>query len=154
MYTQVIESFEGEFRWLSNFEPCKMHHNDLEYETAEHAYQSSKTNSLHEKKAFTLSGGYHAGKAKRKGRKVTIRFDWEDVKLSVMEEILRIKFCPVRNPKLALKLFNTDPCILIEGNTWGDVFFGVCDGEGENHLGKILMKIRSDLLSYYTVVDI
>lgn len=43
-------------------------------------------------------------------------------------------------------LMRTGESILIEGNTWGDTYFGVCNGVGENNLGKDLMSIRGRLL--------
>jgi hypothetical protein len=80
------------------------------------------------------------GEAKRRGRRATIRPDWEEVKLDVMEDLLRQKFVG-----LARALVMTGDEELVEGNTWGDRFWGVCQGAGENHLGRLLMKIRSEL---------
>jgi predicted NAD-dependent protein-ADP-ribosyltransferase YbiA (DUF1768 family) len=61
-----------------------------------------------------------------------------------MEDLSRQKFS---HPELRQKLLDTGSCTLVEGNTWGDTFWGVCDGVGENHLGKLLMTIRADLES-------
>jgi predicted NAD-dependent protein-ADP-ribosyltransferase YbiA (DUF1768 family) len=33
---------------------------------------------------------------------------------------------------------------LCEFNTWGDTFYGVCNGVGKNILGKLLMEIRDE----------
>ena len=63
-------------------------------------------------------------------------------KLGITEDVIRQKF---NNPELKEKLIATGDAELIEGNPWGDTFWGVCEGKGENHLGKILMKIRSEL---------
>jgi hypothetical protein len=82
------------------------------------------------------------GESKKLGRRCPVREDWEEIKLSVMEELVRSKFS---NPKLSQKLLETNDKLLVEGNTWGDTFWGVCNGRGENHLGKILMKVRSEL---------
>ena len=60
-----------------------------------------------------------------------------------MYEIVKDKFS--RNPELRVKLLNTGDIELIEGNYWGDTFWGVCNGKGENHLGKILMRVRKEL---------
>ena len=73
------------------------------------------------------------------GMKLTLRPDWDSFRLLAMEEIIQEKFDQYE--ALKLKLIMTNPAELIEGNHWGDVFWGVCKGKGENHLGKILMKI-------------
>lgn len=82
------------------------------------------------------------GEAKRLGRKATLRLDWEKVKLTIMEDLLRQKFAW---KELKEKLLSTGDEELVEGNTWSDTFWGVCNGKGENHLGKLLMKIREEL---------
>ena len=82
------------------------------------------------------------GKAKKAGREIICRSDWKEIKDSVMELALRIKF---QNKVLCEKLLNTGNSELVEGNWWGDTYWGVCEGKGENRLGKILMKIRDEL---------
>ncbi len=83
--------------------------------------------------------------AKRAGRRVLLRPDWEHIKVELMEEIVRAKF--TQNADLAHMLLSTVDRLLREGNTWHDTCWGVdyVTGEGENHLGKILMKIREEL---------
>jgi ribA/ribD-fused uncharacterized protein len=71
-----------------------------------------------------------------------IREDWKDVRLNIMYNLLWIKF---NNTELKEALLLTDGYELVEGNWWGDTFWGVCSGYGENYLGKLLMKIRSEL---------
>ena len=95
-----------------------------------------------EKKAFVE---YGPGKSKGVGRRVPLRPDWEQVKVGIMEEIVRAKF--TQNPELAARLMATGEKILVEGNTWGDTCWGVDlrTGQGENHLGRILMKVREEL---------
>ena len=83
------------------------------------------------------------GQAKKYGKTVELRKDWEDVKLSIMEEIIREKF--IYDPDLVKMLLDTGDKELIEGNNWNDTFWGMCRGKGENHLGKILMKLREEL---------
>lgn len=80
--------------------------------------------------------------AKKLGRKVELRKDWESIKLDVMYELLCDKF---DIPELQQLLLDTGDAKLIEGNHWQDCFYGVCDGKGLNHLGKILMRIRSEI---------
>ena len=86
--------------------------------------------------------------AKSRGRQITLRPDWEEVKLGIMEEIVRVKF--TQNHALRQQLLDTGDRELREGNNWHDTFWGVDlrTGKGENHLGKILMKIRSELAQY------
>ncbi len=83
-------------------------------------------------------------KAKRLGRGVSLRPNWENIKLQVMKDIVRAKF--TQNTDLRIMLVQgTGDAELIESNDWGDEFWGVCDGKGENHLGKILMEVREEL---------
>ena len=83
--------------------------------------------------------------AKREEKKVQLRADWETVKNGVMEEVVRAKFS--QNPDLLQKLLDTGDLELTEGNGWHDTYRGVDvrTGKGENHLGRILMKLRSEL---------
>jgi ribA/ribD-fused uncharacterized protein len=83
------------------------------------------------------------GRARRLGQKVSMRPDWDDVKIIIMRELTRIKF---QNPGLREKLICTGRHHLIEGAPWGDRFWGVCEGEGENHLGRILMDVRAEIM--------
>ena len=78
------------------------------------------------------------------GRKLQVREGWDSIKLTVMEDLLRQKFAAA---DLRQKLLDTGDAELVEGNVWQDFWWGVCDGKGENHLGKLLMAIRNDLLS-------
>ena len=73
-----------------------------------------------------------------------MRPDWEQVKTGIMEEIVRAKF--TQHPELAALLLATGDTVLVEGNHWGDTCWGVDTrtGRGENHLGKILMKVRGN----------
>lgn len=137
----TIKEFQGEFRFLSNFWMEPLYFNRTEYKSAEHAYQSMKT--LNHVEQRRIMAAIAPGEAKRLGRTVKIRGDWEEKKLRIMERIVRAKF---RTNSLRKKLIATGDQELIEGNNWGDTFWGVCRGRGENHLGKILMKVREELL--------
>jgi ribA/ribD-fused uncharacterized protein len=134
---ETISVFRGEYEFLSNFYGCKVVFEGVCYHSAEHAYQAAKSTSP-EVRAKVAAIDY-PGDAKKLGRRIQLRPDWEDIKLEVMEEILFYKFAA---PALRAKLLNTGNKELIEGNTWGDTFWGVCGGKGQNHLGKLLMKIR------------
>jgi ribA/ribD-fused uncharacterized protein len=136
---RTIQSFQGEFRFLSNFHPAPVLYCGKGYPSVENAYQAAKTNNPDRRVAFQTCT---AGQAKKMGRRVGLRPDWESIKLGVMLELLRQKF--EHNPLRAM-LLETKDATLIEGNTWGDQYWGVCAGVGENHLGKLLMQIRSEL---------
>lgn len=141
---ETIDSFREEFGFLSNFYPVGLDYKGLHYLNAEAAFQAQKCQTEEEKQQFTY---LPANKSKRLGRQVQLRPDWEDIKVGLMEEIVREKF--TQNPELGQKLLATADIPLIEGNTWGDTCWGVDTrtGKGENHLGKILMKIREELKS-------
>lgn len=139
----TIDSFTGDYRFLSNFYPCHYVYLDhAAYPSVEHAYQAAKSLDDKVRRWFYKSPLPTAGEAKKMGRKLTLRSDWEGVKLSVMEGLLRQKF---NQPELKEKLLETGDATLVEGNTWGDTFFGVDKRKGgHNHLGKLLMKIRNE----------
>ena len=136
----VIDSFFGPYRFLSNFEPCTVEYDGMTYTCSEAAYQAAKTTDVSLRIAFTTMNG---SKAKFAGQRLTLRPDWNEVKVNAMYEIVKDKFS--RNHELKLKLLQTGDLQLVEGNYWGDKFWGVCNGEGENHLGKILMRVRKEL---------
>lgn len=135
-----IDSFSDEFRFLSNFYPCKVEYENLIYPSVEHAYQAAKTLDIYERRQILFSA--KAGDAKKLGRKLTLRSDWESIKLQVMEDLVRQKF---KYESLKKRLLATEDVYLEEGNYWSDFYWGVCNGIGENHLGKILMKVRKEL---------
>ena len=138
-----VEEFKDEFSFLSNFYPAPLMYRGIAYPTSEHAYQAAKC--LDDNSRLNISILGTPGQSKRYGRTVALRPDWEDVKLEIMENIVRAKF--MQNPSLRVKLLLTEDLILEEGNTWGDTYWGICGTTGKNHLGKILMKVREDLKS-------
>jgi len=136
----MISEFRGVHRFLSNFWPVEIRFEGVEYPTVEHAYQAAKTNDLYFRKL--IQGCLTPGQAKRMGGKVPIRSDWEKIKDKVMLRLLREKF-----KHMALKelLLGTGECRLVEGNTWGDTYWGVCNGKGKNQLGNLLMYVREEV---------
>jgi len=136
-----IDSFSEAFRFLSNFYPAPLLYEGIEYATSEHAFQAAKT--LDQDQRLNIAMLETPGESKRYGKTVKLRPDWDDIKVRVMCEIIDAKF--TQNPNLKEKLLATEDAILIEGNTWGDTFWGVCNGKGENNLGKILMGFRENL---------
>lgn len=137
----MIRDFRGEYNFLSNFYPVKVKCDfGLIYNSTEAAYQAQKTMDRMIRLMFT---NYKPIVAKRNGKKIKLRNDWEEVKLDIMLDLLRQKF---QYSGLRQKLIDTGDEKLIEGNWWGDTFWGICRGIGENHLGKLLMKVRAELL--------
>lgn len=138
----MIDSFEGEYEFLSNFYRCRIVQGLITYPTAEHLYQTSKV--MDAKDALTISLQLTPGQAKRVTAGMTIRPDWDEIKVNVMRRIVRAKF--EQHPDLMQKLEATRPHKLLEGNNWHDTFWGVCTCEthqgGLNWLGQILMEIR------------
>lgn len=137
----TINSFSGEYRFLSNFFEAPFNFGGYTYPTSEHAFAAMKTTDPEERRA--IRDLETPGQAKRAGRNVTLREDWEDVKKDIMNAIVWEKF--LQNPDLKEKLLATGDEFLVEGNTWGDKVWGVCDGEGMNWLGEILMRLRYEL---------
>ena len=137
-----ITRFSGQYRFLSNFYPLKegVLLADLVYPTVEHAYQASKTVNVMQRRL--IQQAFSPGEAKRLGKKVSMRPEFEDIKVQVMLRLVRQKF---KNPFLANILVATGDRVLVEGNDWGDQFWGESPvGTGKNKLGKILMKVRKE----------
>ena len=134
----MIGKFQGEYRWLSNFAKSTVRFEGVNYPTIENAYQAAKTLNKEERIPFQTCT---PREAKQLGYKLTLRDDWDYVKLHIMYSLNQQKY---RIPEYRDRLLATGIQNLVEGNTWGDQFWGVCDGVGENHLGRILMRIRED----------
>lgn len=141
-----IESFIKEYRFLSNFHPVKVSlmdpvHEELFFNSVEAAYQAAKCIDSNDKLLFV---NLNAADAKALGRKVKMVKNWDDIKLDVMEDLVRQKF---KVPTLRQCLLDTCGKELIEGNWWGDHYWGVDikTGEGLNHLGNIISKIRDEI---------
>lgn len=139
-----IDLFRGEYYFLSNMYPCRINVNGLSFISSESLYQSFKLLDTEERKQFQSMDGYKAKKFFA-SRKDLIRPDWHDIKLDVMKLVVYYKF--KQNPYLINLLLQTGDAQLIEGNNWGDIFWGVCKNKGSNHLGKILMDLRSQFKS-------
>ena len=156
-----ILEFHGEYRWLSNFHDFIIDLGGRMFASAEHAYQATKTFDPDEQRAVQFARS--PGQAKRIGAGVTLRPDWETARLDMMRLVLAAKF-PEGDKALTTKLLATGDRLLVEGNTWGDRFWGACwepisaanpndptpawanVGDdylvGENHLGLLLMERR------------
>jgi ribA/ribD-fused uncharacterized protein len=136
-----ISEFQGEYRFLSNFWPATVEYEGITYPTSEHAYQAAKTLDANDRRRIAAMAT--PSEAKKAGRALKLRTDWDTAKFRVMEDVVRDKF--TRHSDLAAKLLATGDALLEEGNAWGDRVWGVYQGQGENRLGLILMKVRTEL---------
>lgn len=140
-----IICFDGDYRFLSNFYPCNVTYGGKAYPSSEHVYQAAKTIDDSERETVRNSQGARA--AKKAGKQVTLRANWDAIKDDVMLDVLRLKFS---DKDLKKKLVDTGDKVLVEGNYWHDNWFGVCycekcKGVGKNRLGQLLMKIREEI---------
>ena len=144
-----ITEFQGEYCWLSNFYPCTVEMDFAYYPSVEHAYQAAKT-ILPNIRMVLQNPTLPAGDAKKIGSGLKLPAMWEETKIRVMTQLVSQKF--LFNPELGAKLVATRGRDIIEGNYWGDTFWGVCRGKGQNHLGEIIMEIRDVLLEQWDKV--
>ncbi|HEY4347497.1 MAG TPA: NADAR family protein [Gaiellaceae bacterium] len=145
----TIDSFRGEFFFLSNF------YVEQDGSTVEHRFQAAKTTDSEAARLIAFAPTPSAAKARggrsgmetlsvELGRTIELRPDWEEIKVGVMRGLLRDKFA---DPELAARLLATGDAELIEGNTWNDRFWGSVRGAGQNWLGRLLMERRVELSS-------
>ena len=125
---EAVTEFRGEFFFLSNFYYAPITYMGQRYANNEAAFQAQKTRNPNKRREFSIQNLQHPGDAKRLGRHLQLREDWEEIKLELREKLLQTCCCP-----------------LFEENTWGDRYWGTVNGYGENHLGIILMDIRAKL---------
>lgn len=143
----MINQFEGGYEFLSNFYEVPFRWRGNEYPTVEHAFQAAKT--LDPVKRQEIANARTPGIAKRLGRSVHLRPDWEEVKEEIMYECVSAKFH--QNVGCALALLATGDEELVEGTLWCDNEWGDCkcpkcvNIKGKNKLGKILMRVRKEL---------
>lgn len=138
---KIIESFTlaAGYGFLSNFHTSTIYIDGKPYPSVEHAYQASKT--LNEDTREVIRNAKSPGEAKKLGKCVQLRPDWDSVKVDLMRQFLRQKF---ESPFLRHQLLETGDADLVYGNTWNDRFWGVCRGGGNNWLGKLLMELRNE----------
>jgi len=137
-----IWGFRGDYFFLSNFYPAKT----FRYPTLEHAFVAAKTVSPTERDYILQLKT--PSEAKKYSRTLTLRPNWEQIKLEVMETLLKEKF---KDPGLRARLLATNDAELVEGNLWHDNYWGDCGCRkclgipGQNHLGNLLMKVREEM---------
>ena len=137
-----IRGFFGDYRFLSNFYRIDqlIEVDGIAYSSSENAYMAQKTTDNKVRKIFSHLS---QSEAKVLGRNIVVREDWtKEFRIEAMLKVLRVKFSI---NDLAVKLLDTDEKVLIEENDWNDTFWGVCDGVGENNLGRLLMQVRKEI---------
>lgn len=149
MKTGVVKEFRGEYSFLSNHYQALFEWRGSQWFCVEQAFQYAKTfypESHYDKQkckdlAMRLRDTGNGATAKKYGRQIPIDVEeWDKNKVQVMREIVHAKF--KTGEGLAGQLINTGAMMLVEGNDWGDTFWGRCNGKGFNTLGVILMEER------------
>lgn len=142
----IVSEFRGPYRWLSNFHEVPIEFEGDTYPSTEAAYQAAKCANIEDRALFFSDKKITSATAKGLGSQVELRDDWnEDIRLNIMFDLNRQKF--LNNKDLGDKLLATSEAILMEGNLWGDTFWGVDlkSGVGKNYLGRLLMDVREIL---------
>jgi ribA/ribD-fused uncharacterized protein len=145
--SSVIGEFKGKYAFLSNFHAHPVKWRNQWWKWSEGPYQSEKTRDLKHKKliwaAPTPQEAKRLGGPKGLPRHL-LREDWDRIKDEVMYKVLVAKFS---DAKLRKMLLDTGDAYLVEGNWWGDTYWGVCNGVGKNKLGRLLMRLRKEIRS-------
>lgn len=142
----MINRFNNAYAFLSNFYHCRIEYDGAVFPTVENAFQAAKYVENNKPAVYQEFASITPGEAKRRGRKLPLRRNWDNIRLSIMEELLRNKFA---DAVLKQRLLATGNHELVEGNHWHDNFWGSCTcdrcrNKGQNQLGKLLMKLRSE----------
>lgn len=135
-----ILGFRGEYSFLSNFYNSIVYYEGIKFETVENAYQAAKTDNIEER---ILISKMTASESKKYSKNIKLNKNWNYIKYYIMFELVFQKF--YKNINLYNQLLNTNNKYIEETNYWNDTYWGVCDGVGQNNLGKILMKVRDIL---------
>ena len=150
----VIDEFRGKYFFLSNFYIKPVYYKGDWYRSSEHAFQAQKATNEKDKQYvlntyYSPNGKNSPGQAKHRGNEITCRKDWNEKRMMIMHNIIRCKFTALDG--LDDKLLATEDTLLIEGNSWGDNFWGMVrdtntgEWKGDNFLGKLLMKVRNEI---------
>lgn len=148
--SKYIGSFSGDLEFLSNMYKIPIYFNESKYDnfqpdfkvypSSENLYQALKCKYIKDRELFQNVDPH---KSKRIGKTIEIRYGWDNVRLEAMQLAIDLKF---KNIELAEKLINLPDDKIIEFNNWGDRFFGICNGEGLDHLGKILRAKKQQII--------
>lgn len=140
---EVVKGFFGDYRWLSNFHKCTIWFDGVGFPSTENAYVYAKLSDYDRSHAWETVSALMSctpSESKKLGREIPIREDWDRIKFDVMSAVVFEKY--YRHIELRHQLLATGSKLLEETNHWGDTYWGVCDGKGQNKLGKIHMRIR------------
>lgn len=137
----AIVRFDGDYRFLSNFFPSPIECAGLLYPTVEHAYQAAKASTPEQ--AAHIRAAVSPGEARRRSHQMGAPPGWAERRLETMVALLNLKF--TTHDELRGLLLDTNDDLLVEGNNWGDNYWGVDGHRGENNLGLLLMQLRANL---------
>lgn len=148
--SKYVGSFSGDLEFLSNMYKIPIYFNESKYDnfqpdfkiypSSENLYQALKCKYIKDRELFQNVDPH---KSKRIGKTIELRCDWDNVRLEAMQLAIDLKF---KNIELAEKLIDLPDDKIIEFNNWGDRFFGICNGEGLDHLGKILRSKKQQII--------
>lgn len=144
-FDDFIGFYPREFFCFDNFSSFRVLVDGVLYCTLEHAYQASKFLQTAPNIAQEIINSYSAHEAQKIAfaNRDKQRKDWDEIKVSVMEKLVRLKV--EQNPYVKHKLLQTKDYIICEDSP-KDSFWGIGPNrDGRNELGKIYMKIRDEL---------
>ena len=138
----MIKELRNEYYFLSNMYECPIVWKGVTFKSSETLFQMFKCKNIDDMSKFQKLNGFQA---KKLGRKIEMRPDWNEVRIKYMEFVLKLKFD--QNLDLRERLMRTEGKIEENNNNWNDTFWGITNGKGENHLGKLLYKLREEYIA-------
>lgn len=136
---------EEKYGMFSNFSEHGITIKEIFYPTVEHYYQASKFENMEYKELIRKSNSPKRASELGKSKEQTIKSNWNDIKIDVMTEAIRLKFN--QNTNIKATLLTTNNKLLIENSPY-DNFWGIGrTGVGINYLGTILMRIRKEIIT-------
>lgn len=144
-FDDFVGFYPREFYCFDNFSSFRVLVDGVLYCTLEHAYQASKFLQSAPEIAEQIINAYSAHEAQKIAfaNRDKQRKDWSEVKVEIMEKLVRLKV--EQNPYVKQKLMQTKNYIICEDSP-KDAFWGISPNrDGRNELGKIYMKIREDI---------
>lgn len=137
--------YETEFYIFSNFSSFTVEWKGVSWMTAEHAYQAAKFEDKSIQEKIRKANSAHDAKKIAETHKSERREDWGDIKLSIMEEIVRTKLS--QHSYIQKRLKQTGDREIIENSPKNSFWGWGSNKDGQNNLGKIWMKLRNELKS-------
>lgn len=142
---EVIGFYPREFYPFDNFLSFKVEWNGYLFASVEEAYQAASFMGSDEELVEKIKKSHSADEAQRiaYANRDKRREDWDDVKISIMEELLRLKI--EQNPYVKKKLLQTGDYMIVEDSPKDDFWGWGPNRNGQNNLGKLWMKLREEL---------